>query len=75
MPPRGLLISWATPAASLPTEASFSEFLICCSNFLVSVMSRAMPSTPRIAPSTPCSGETLTITALGSPVRVTTSTS
>ena len=67
MPPSGLLISCATPAASFPTDASFSEFLICCSSFLVSVMSRAMPSTPKMSPSTPCSGDTLTITDRGSP--------
>ena len=29
--PRGLLISWATPAASCPTEASFSDWINCCS--------------------------------------------
>ena len=34
-------------------------------------MSRAMPSTPRISPSAPCSGDTLTITVRGSPIRVT----
>ena len=28
---KGLLISWAMPAASLPIDASFSERIKCCS--------------------------------------------
>ena len=35
---RGLLISWAIPAASLPMDASFSERIRCCSfNRLISL--------------------------------------
>ena len=45
MMPMGLLISWATPAAMVPREASFSELMIWRSRVLVSVMSRAIPST------------------------------
>ena len=39
-PVSGLLISWATPAARRPIEASFSARLTCCRAACVSCVSR-----------------------------------
>ena len=47
MPARGLLISWAMPAASPPTDSIFSDWIIICS-----IRTRSVTSSTRItAPS------------------------
>ena len=46
MPPSGLRISWATPAAISPREASFSRWISRCWVATSSVRSRKTPTVP-----------------------------
>ncbi len=57
---RGFPISWAIPAASLPMEASFSEWIICSSMFFISVTSCTSLIYPCISPSSPFTGAVVT---------------
>jgi hypothetical protein len=46
IPPRGFRISWATPAAISPTEASFSRWISRRCVSTCSVRSRSTPTVP-----------------------------
>ena len=50
IPPSGLRISWATPAAISPSDASFSRWMSRCCVATCSVRSRSTPTAPTMWP-------------------------
>ncbi len=72
MPVRGVLTSWATPAARMPSDAIFSEMRSCSSSCVRSVMSSKITIVPEAAAPAliACSGTVVMFTSRsGLPVR------
>ena len=65
----GFLISWARPAARVPTAASRSERRSWLSSWRTTVRSRRMPTAPRSLPSPPLSGAVDSSTGSPLPLR------
>ena len=63
----GFLISWARPAASVPSAARRSERRSCSSSWRTGVRSRRIATTPSACPSAPRRGVVATSTGIGGP--------
>ncbi len=59
----GVFTSWATPAASSPIEAIFSEIWSCSSSFTRAVVSSTITIVPATLPSGVRSGATAAFTS------------
>ena len=63
----GVLTSWATPAASTPMEAIFSECWSCSSRRMRTVTSSMMMMVPQRSPEPTLNGATETLTRSARP--------